>query len=81
MKSLCGKYSFNIQIFFSDHSVPGILPGSGNATEKKAVFSAKVDFPVWETENKQANDIMSGAQEFYDEKYRRVRRETGQTRQ
>lgn len=40
-------------------------------------MSAKVDFPVWERENKQANDIMSGAQERYDEKYRWVRGRQG----
>lgn len=49
--------------------MPDIVPGSGNATEEEcSLFSVEVDFPKKE-KYKQANDIMSGAQECYNEKY------------
>lgn len=53
--------------------MPGIVPGSGNATEEEcSLFSVGVDFPKKE-KCKQANDIMPGAQYCYDEKYGSVR--------
>ena len=45
--------------------------------KESSLFSANIDFPVWKRENKQANDIMSGAQQCCDEKYRWIRGRQG----